>query len=220
MRWYNSLTYEYSSSLNQVLETVVEKRKPSAGISTNVDSKNFCKIHSTGDINVKTSTPSSGLPEMDLPNAEVGKVCLRFAPEPNGFLYIGHSKAALLSKYFADKYKGHLILRLDDTNPAKESNEFVQSLLKDIDTLGLVYDAITYTFDYFPQLMEMTEKLIREGKAYVDDTPVEQMRIERGEGVESKCRNHTVSKNLELWNEMIAGSETGIKCCLRGKLDF
>ncbi|KAL2928459.1 Glutamate--tRNA ligase cytoplasmic [Bienertia sinuspersici] len=218
VRWYNSLTYEYSSSFSQVLGMVVGKKK----LSTELNFQNHSQSHVNGDISGKTisNTPSSNLPEIDLPNAEVGKVCLRFAPEPNGFLHIGHSKAALLNKYFAEKYKGRLIVRMDDTNPEKESNEFVQSLLKDIDSLGLVYDVKTYTSDYFPQLMEMAEKLILEGKAYVDDTPVEQMRVERDEGVESKCRNNTVSKNLELWKEMIAGSEIGIHCCLRGKLDF
>ncbi|XP_010687370.1 glutamate--tRNA ligase, cytoplasmic-like [Beta vulgaris subsp. vulgaris] len=220
VRWYNSLMHEYATSLNQVLRMVVGNRKPSTGISTDSNSKSLSGIYSNGVTSEKTNTPSSSLPEIDLPNAEVGKVCLRFAPEPNGYLHIGHSKAALLNKYFADKYEGRLIVRLDDTNPAKESDEFVQSLLKDIDSLGLVYEVITYTSDYFPRLMEMAEKLIREGKAYVDDTPVEQMRTERDEGVESKCRGNTLSKNLELWKEMIAGSERGIKCCLRGKIDF
>ena len=86
---------------------------------------------------------------------------------------------------------------MDDTNPAKESNEFVAGLLQDIDSLGICYDAITYTSDYFPKLMEMAEMLILDYKAYVDDTPVEQMRIERDGGIESKCRNNSVEKNLE-----------------------
>jgi len=150
-----------------------------------------------------------GMPDIDLPNAEVGKVCLRFAPEPNGYFHIGHSKAALLNKYFAEKYKGRLIIRFDDTNPAKESNVFVQSLLKDIDTLGIVYDAVTFTSDYFPQLLKMAEKLIQEGKAYVDDTPVAEMRIERSDGTKPRCRSNTKEKNLELWNEMIRGSDQG-----------
>ncbi|KMT16328.1 hypothetical protein BVRB_3g054760 [Beta vulgaris subsp. vulgaris] len=197
--WYNSLTYEYSSSLNEVLGMAVGKIKLRAGIPTDLNSNNFSKIHANGDIIEKTKTPSSSLPEIDLPNAEFGKVCLRFAPEPNGFLHIGDSKAALLNKYFADKYEGRLIIRLDDTNPAKESNEFVQSLLKDIDSLGLVYEVITYTSDYFPQLMEMAEKLIREGKAYADDTPVEQMRTERDAGVESKCRNNTIGSQYKVY---------------------
>ncbi|KAK4278739.1 hypothetical protein QN277_016542 [Acacia crassicarpa] len=158
--------------------------------------------------------------EIHLPDAEVGKVRLRFAPEPSGYLHIGHAKAALLSKYFAEIYQGEIIIRFDDTNPAKESNEFVDNILADIDTLGIKYEAITNTSDYFDELMKMAEKLIREGKAYVDDTPREQMQKDRMDGVDSKCRNNSVEENLKLWREMIDGTERGLQCCIRGKLDM
>ncbi|KAK1556065.1 hypothetical protein Q3G72_035372 [Acer saccharum] len=158
--------------------------------------------------------------EVDLPDAEIGKVRFRFAPEPSGYLHIGHSKAALLNQYFAQRYQGQLIVRFDDTNPAKESNEFVDNILKDIETLGIKYEAVTYTSDYFPDLMEMAETLIRQGKAYVDDTPRDQMQKERMVGIESKCRNNSVEENMKLWKEMIVGSERGLQCCLRGKLDM
>jgi len=219
IRWYSSLSSEYSS-LNEVLGMYVGKKGPGKPVPSkwkDQDSQNESKS-AAGDANDKMKAPNR--PEVDLPDAEVGKVCLRFAPEPSGYLHIGHSKAALLNKYFAEKYKGRLIVRFDDTNPAKESNEFVENLLKDIETLGIAYDAVTYTSDYFPQLMEMAEKLIREGKAYVDDTPREQMQEERMHGIESKYRNNSVEKNLELWKEMIAASERGLMCCLRGKLDM
>ncbi|CAJ2630537.1 unnamed protein product [Trifolium pratense] len=156
----------------------------------------------------------------DLPDAEIGNVRLRFAPEPSGYLHIGHAKAALLNQYFADRYQGQVIIRFDDTNPTKESNEFVDNLVKDIGTLGIKYETITYTSDYFPELMELAEKLISQGKAYVDDTPGEQMKAERKDGIESKCRNQSVEENLKLWKEMIAGSERGLQCCVRGKLDM
>ncbi|KAJ0471569.1 putative glutamate--tRNA ligase [Helianthus annuus] len=136
----------------------------------------------------------SNRPEVDLPDAEMGKVCLRFAPEPSGYLHIGHSKAALMNQYFDQRYNGKVIVRFDDTNPAKESNEF--------------------------QLIEMAEKLIKQGKAYVDDTPREQMQKERMDGVDSKRRNNSVDENMRLWNKMISGSERGLQCCLRGKLDM
>ncbi|KAL5720847.1 glutamate--tRNA ligase [Ranunculus cassubicifolius] len=158
--------------------------------------------------------------EVDLPDAVVGKVCLRFAPEPSGYLHIGHAKAALLNQYFAQRYRGRLIVRFNDTNPTKESNEFVDNLLVDIKTLGIKYDDVTYTSDYFPQLMEMAESLILQGKAYVDDTPREEMKVQRMHGVESKCRSHGPERNMELWREMIAGSQRGLECCLRGKLDM
>ncbi|CAI9278020.1 unnamed protein product [Lactuca saligna] len=90
----------------------------------------------------------------------------------------------------------------------------------DIATLGIKYEKITYTSDYFPNLMEMAEKLIKKGKTCVDDTPKEQMRYEREKKIESKCRNQSVDENLKLWNEMVLGTEKGVQCCLRGKLDI
>ncbi|KAK4256210.1 hypothetical protein QN277_009106 [Acacia crassicarpa] len=157
---------------------------------------------------------------LSLPDAEVGKVRLRFAPEPSGYLHIGHAKAALLNKYFAARYQGQVILRFDDTNPAKESNEFVDNLLTDINTLGIKYETISYTSDYFDELMKMAEKLIREGKAYVDDTPRQEMQKHRMDGIQSKRRNNSVEENLKLWREMIDGTESGLQCCIRGKLDM
>ncbi|GJQ91324.1 glutamate--tRNA ligase, cytoplasmic [Tanacetum coccineum] len=79
---------------------------------------------------------------------------------------------------------------------------------------------VTYTSDYFPQLMEMAKQLIKEGKAYVDDTPRDQMQKERMDGIDSKCRNNTVHENFELLKEMKAGSQRGLQCCLRGKLNM
>ncbi|KFK30349.1 hypothetical protein AALP_AA7G249900 [Arabis alpina] len=138
---------------------------------------------------VKTDAEDKGKPLIDLPGADFGKVRFRFAPEPSGYLHIGHAKAALLNKYFVDRYKGELILRFDDTNPARENNEFVDSLIKDVGTLGIKYKKVTYTSDYFPDLMKMAEKLMREGKAYVDDTPTEQMKEERKNGITHALRS-------------------------------
>ncbi|CAL9003118.1 unnamed protein product [Prunus brigantina] len=221
-RWFNSLLAEYGDALNEVTATFVGKRglgKPtetkSKGTQANQESKSV-----NGDVSEKGKAGSRSTFEVDLPEAEMGKVRLRFAPEPSGFLHIGHSKAALLNQYFAQRYQGQLIVRFDDTNPAKESNEFVDNLLKDIETLGIKYETVTYTSDYFPQLMEMAENLIRQGKAYVDDTPREEMQKERMDGIESKCRNNSVEENLKLWKEMIAGSDRGLQCCVRGKLDM
>ncbi|TXG71077.1 hypothetical protein EZV62_006012 [Acer yangbiense] len=195
-RWFNSICAEYSDSLNEITATYVQSKR---------------------GLGKSSSRPCF---EVDLPDAEIGKVRLRFAPEPSGYLHIGHSKAALLNQYFAQRYQGQLIVHFDDTNPAKESNEFEDNLLKDNETLGIKYEAVTYTSDYFPDLMEMAETLIRRGKAYVDDTPREQMQRERLVGIESKCRNNSVEENMKLWKEMVVGSQRGLQCCLRGKLDM
>ncbi|KAH0856242.1 hypothetical protein HID58_084503 [Brassica napus] len=199
---------EYAEPLNKVAAYTLKKGsgKPVAAASKSKDQQ--------------TDANDKGKPEVDLPGAVMGKVKLRFAPEPSGYLHIGHAKAALLNKYFAERYQGEVIVRFDDTNPAKESNEFVDNLVKDIGTLGIKYERVTYTSDYFPELMDMAEKLMREGKAYVDDTPREQMQKERMDGIDSKCRNHSVEENLKLWKEMIEGSERGLQCCVRGKLDM
>lgn len=225
VRWFNSIASEYGEVLNEVTAQYVGKRGLGKAPASNPRAANYNSsliskdIEANKAVNSKES-PSASAFEVDLPGAKVGEVCLRFAPEPSGYLHIGHSKAALLNQYFANRYKGRLIIRFDDTNPSKESNEFVENLLKDIETLGIKYDAVTYTSDYFPQLMEMAENLIKKGKAYVDDTPREQMQKERMDGIESKCRNNSVEENLALWKEMVAGTERGMQCCVRGKLDM
>ncbi|KAB2085665.1 hypothetical protein ES319_A05G414500v1 [Gossypium barbadense] len=216
VRWYNSVSAEYSDALNEVTALYVGKK----GLGKQVAAKPKEQKSADGNSSDKVNLGSRPSSEIDLPYAELGKVRLRFAPEPSGYLHIGHSKAALLNQYFAQRYQGEVILRFDDTNPTKESNEFVENLIKDVETLGIKYQMITYTSDYFPKLMDMAEKLIKEGKAYVDDTPREQMQKERMDGIESKCRSNSVEENLKLWKEMIAGSERGLQCCLRGKLDM
>ncbi|PNH09799.1 putative glutamate--tRNA ligase, cytoplasmic [Tetrabaena socialis] len=158
--------------------------------------------------------------DIGLPGAEEGKVVTRFPPEPSGYLHIGHAKAALLNQYFADMYKGRLLVRFDDTNPSKEKDEFVENIMKDIADLGLRYEKLTYTSDYFPQLLELGEKLIRAGVMYADDTPVEAMRDQRMKGVESACRGRSVEENLARWEEMKAGSEVGLTNAMRFKMDM
>lgn len=213
-RYYTSISTQHATLLNELIPNKKDTGKPTSSTKQNEQDPNKTKVN--GTVNEKVSNR----PEVDLPEAEMGKVVLRFAPEPSGYLHIGHAKAALMNQYFAQKYKGKVIIRFDDTNPAKESNEFVDSLIIDIQTLGIKYEKITYTSDYFPQLMEMAEKLIKEGKAYVDDTPREQMQKERMDGIESQRRNQTVDENMKLWNEMVLGTERGLQCCVRGKLDM
>ncbi|KAG6408636.1 hypothetical protein SASPL_131654 [Salvia splendens] len=222
VRWFNSISTEYDAQLSELASTFLGKRGPAKVAASKLKEPQTSNSRSNTVENGVHTTETAGTRtfEVDLPDAEVGKVKLRFAPEPSGYLHIGHSKAALLNQYFAERYKGQVIIRFDDTNPDKESSEFVDNLLKDIETLGIKFSAITYTSDHFPQIMEMAEKLIREGKAYVDDTPREKMQQERMDGIESRCRINSVEENLNLWKEMIAGSERGLVCCLRGKLDM
>ncbi|KAL3695636.1 hypothetical protein R1sor_009712 [Riccia sorocarpa] len=213
-RWYNSITGEYPS-LKKLIAT---PKKPGAPI---VSSKGTDTKKKQGEnVSNEASSSSESTFDIELPEAKMGKVCTRFPPEPSGYLHIGHAKAALLNQHFAQKYKGRLIIRFDDTNPTKEKDEYVESILQDLDTLGVKGDALTYTSDYFEELQQMAEKLIKEGKAYVDDTPREQMQKERMDGIESKRRNTSVEENLALWKEMLAGSEKGTQCCVRGKLDM
>eukprot|EP00727_Mastigamoeba_balamuthi_P001452 m51a1_g11303 putative glutamyl-trna synthetase (935) ;mRNA; f:73748-77188 len=148
-------------------------------------------------------------------------VVTRFPPEPSGYMHIGHIKAALLNDFCAHvKNKGRLIVRFDDTNPAKERPEFYDSILSDLTSVGITPDSISYTSDHFDTLIAKAEQLIREGNGYVDDSPREDVKRGRAEGTESPARSYSVERNLELWDEMKRGTEHGMLCILRGKIDM
>ncbi|XP_004699962.1 bifunctional glutamate/proline--tRNA ligase isoform X2 [Echinops telfairi] len=157
---------------------------------------------------------------VELPGAEMGKVTVRFPPEASGYLHIGHAKAALLNQHYQVNFKGKLIMRFDDTNPEKEKEDFEKVILEDVAMLHIKPDQFTYTSDHFETIMKYAEKLIQEGKAYVDDTPAEQMKVEREQRIESKHRKNSVEKNLQMWEEMKKGSQFGQSCCLRAKIDM
>ncbi|KAI6234671.1 Glutamate--tRNA ligase [Aphelenchoides fujianensis] len=157
---------------------------------------------------------------VELKNAEEGKVVVRFPPEASGYLHIGHAKAALLNQYYQLKFKGQLIMRFDDTNPAKENAEYEQVIKEDLELLGIKPDRWTHSSDLFDAMLDYCEKLLKDGNAYVDDTDMETMRKEREARIESKNRDATVEKNLELWKEMKEGTERGQQCCVRLKLDM
>ena len=158
---------------------------------------------------------------IDLPNAQMGKVVTRFPPEPSGYLHIGHAKAAVLNEYFAHTYKGKLIIRFDDTNPTKERIEFQDSIIEDLALLGIKGDQVTYSSDYFDQMYELALKMIKDGNAYCDDTPLEKMREERMVGEPSARRDRSVEENLRVFTEeMKNGTEEGLKNCLRAKIDY
>uniref|UniRef100_A0A673BPB4 Bifunctional glutamate/proline--tRNA ligase n=1 Tax=Sphaeramia orbicularis TaxID=375764 RepID=A0A673BPB4_9TELE len=157
---------------------------------------------------------------VDLPGAEMGKVVVRFPPEASGYLHIGHAKAALLNQHYQVTFKGKLIMRFDDTNPEKEKEDFEKVILEDVAMLQIHPDQFTYTSDHFPKIMHFAEQLLAEGKAYIDNTPPEQMKQEREQRTESKCRNNTVEQNMKMWSEMKAGTEYGQTCCMRAKIDM
>uniref|UniRef100_A0A2A4J4S7 Bifunctional glutamate/proline--tRNA ligase n=1 Tax=Heliothis virescens TaxID=7102 RepID=A0A2A4J4S7_HELVI len=157
---------------------------------------------------------------IELPHAEMGKVVVRFPPEASGYLHIGHAKAALLNQYYQEAFQGKLIMRFDDTNPAKENAEFEKVILEDVDMLEIKPDLFTHTSQYFDLMLDYCVKLIKEGKAFVDDTPAEQMKNEREQKIDSKNRNNSVEKNLQLWEEMKKASDIGVQCCVRAKIDM
>uniref|UniRef100_A0A672T3R1 Bifunctional glutamate/proline--tRNA ligase n=1 Tax=Sinocyclocheilus grahami TaxID=75366 RepID=A0A672T3R1_SINGR len=157
---------------------------------------------------------------VELPGAEMGKVVVRFPPEASGYLHIGHAKAALLNQHYQVNFKGKLIMRFDDTNPEKEKEDFEKVILEDVAMLQIKPDQFTYTSDHFPTILRMGEKLLQEGKAYIDDTPPDAMKQEREQRVESRNRSNSVEKNIQMWEEMKKGTEFGQTCCMRAKIDM
>jgi glutamyl-tRNA synthetase len=148
----------------------------------------------------------------------MGKVCTRFPPEPSGYLHIGHAKAALMNQYFADTYKGKLIIRFDDTNPSKEKTEFEESIKEDLALIGVNSSIVSHTSDFFDQMYELALKMIKEGKAYCDDTDQMTMREQRTACQPSACRDNSIEENMRRFEEMTKGSEEGLKNCLRAKI--
>jgi glutaminyl-tRNA synthetase len=154
-----------------------------------------------------------------------GKVITRFPPEPNGYLHIGHAKAICLNFGLARDYGGRCHLRFDDTNPTKESQEYVDAIMEDVRWLGFDWGQHLYhASDYFEQLYQWAEKLIREGKAYVDDLSGDQIREYRGTltapGRDSPYRNRSVDENLDLFRRMRAGEFSDGSKTLRAKIDM
>jgi glutaminyl-tRNA synthetase len=154
-----------------------------------------------------------------------GRVHTRFPPEPNGYLHIGHAKSICLNFGLAQQYGGKFNLRFDDTNPAKEEQEYVDSIIDDVRWLGGDWDdRLFYASDYFDQLYEWAIKLIKDGKAYVCDLSADQMRDYRGTltepGRDSPHRNRTVAENLDLFERMRGGAFPDGSRTLRAKIDM
>ena len=157
---------------------------------------------------------------VELPGAREGEVVVRFPPEASGYLHIGHAKAALVNQYYQQTFKGKLILRFDDTNPAKENEHFENVIREDLEMLQVKYDVETRTSSYFEEMIELCSKMIKDGNAYADDTDGEVMKKEREMRSESKNRSNTVQKNWSMWEEMLKGTDYGQQCCIRAKIDM
>jgi glutaminyl-tRNA synthetase len=153
-----------------------------------------------------------------------GHVQTRFPPEPNGYLHIGHAKAICLDFGLADEFGGTTNLRFDDTNPEKEEQEYVDSIKNDVRWLGFEWDGLFYASDYFDQLFAWAIKLIKDGKAYVDDLTADEIRAHRGTltepGKDSPYRNRSVEENLDLFERMSKGEFLDGSRVLRAKIDM
>ena len=164
--------------------------------------------------------------DADLAEGKVKEIHTRFPPEPNGYLHIGSAKAIYINYMTAKTYGGKFNLRFDDTNPAREGDEYVQSILKDLEWLGATPNGgIFYGSDYFEKCYEYAEKLIQEGKAYVDDLTREEMQEYRGNDAgkpsrPSPYRDRTPEENLDLFRRMRAGEFADGEKTLRAKIDL
>ncbi len=164
--------------------------------------------------------------EEDLKNGKNdNRVHTRFPPEPNGYLHIGHAKSICLNFGLSQQYNGKCNLRFDDTNPVKEDTEYVDSIMEDVRWLGFKWEGEPrYTSDYFDQLYDWAVKLIKDGKAYIDDQPAEliseQKKSPTEPGIESPYRNRSVEENLDLFERMKNGEFTDGEKVLRAKIDM
>ena len=154
-----------------------------------------------------------------------GRLNTRFPPEPNGYLHIGHAKAICMDFGIAEKFGGTCNLRFDDTNPVKEDVEYVDSIMEDIHWLGFDWgDRLYYASDYFPKLWDLAIRLIKEGKAYVDEQSSEEIARQKGTptqpGIESPYRNRSVEGNLDLFERMNKGEFEEGRLVLRAKIDM
>lgn len=161
----------------------------------------------------------------DLKDGKNGnKVQTRFPPEPNGYLHIGHAKAICIDFGIAKRYGGVCNLRFDDTNPSKEDTEYVDSIMEDIQWLGFKWNNVYYASDYFQQLWDFAVRLIKEGKAYIDEQSREVIEVQKGTpqqpGTESPYRNRPIEESLELFEKMNSGELEEGSMVLRAKIDM
>ncbi|WP_413557666.1 glutamine--tRNA ligase/YqeY domain fusion protein [Bdellovibrio sp. HCB209] len=163
--------------------------------------------------------------EKDLESGKVKEVVTRFPPEPNGYLHLGHAKSICLNFGLAQEYNGRCHLRFDDTNPETEDTEYVESIMNDVKWLGFDWGKnLFYASDYFEEIYQWAEQLIKDGKAYVDSQNEEEVRVNRGDftrpGKNSAFRERSVEENLDLFRRMRAGEFAEGQHILRAKIDM
>jgi len=180
--------------------------KPNSGAASSADAK-------------KKGSNAPRVKLLTLEGAKEGNVVTRFPPEPSGFMHLGHCKAALLNYHFAQHYKGKLVLRFDDTNPQKATQAFEDAIRADVATLCIKPWKVTHTSDHFPLLIDTCRKMIASGDLYVDTQTGEEISAQRKNRQPSPNRDQSIEKNLALFDEMLKGSDVGVKCVVRAKMD-
>lgn len=160
----------------------------------------------------------------DIASGNVKSIVTRFPPEPNGYLHIGHAKSICINFGMAEQFGGKCNLRFDDTNPAKEETEYVESIKYDVKWLGFEWAELRYASDYFDQFYKWAVELIEAGKAYVDEQNAEEIRLNRGTltkpGINSRYRDRSVEENLKLFRRMTDGEFEEGAMVLRAKIDM
>ena len=163
--------------------------------------------------------------EQDIRNQVYSEgIMTRFPPEPNGYLHLGHAKSICLNFGLAAKYKGRVNLRFDDTNPERESRDYIAAIKEDIGWLGFEWHKELYASDYFETLYEFAIALIKRGLAYVDDSTSEEIAMQKGTpqvpGVAGRYRARSVDENLQLFEAMKLGKFADGEKVLRAKIDM
>ncbi|KAK2196584.1 bifunctional Ribosomal protein L25-Gln-tRNA synthetase [Babesia duncani] len=186
--------------------------------------KSLKELSLSGDDHLSTNFIYK-IAEKDIAEGKFKTVITRFPPEPNGFLHIGHAKSIVLNFELAKKFGGRTHLRFDDTNPATELQEYIDSIQRDVKWLGYDWgEHLYYASDYFQELHDWAVDLIKKGLAYVDDQSIEMIRSTRGSlttpGVESPYRNRSIEENLDLFKKMRDGAFPDGHCVLRAKIDM
>jgi glutamyl-tRNA synthetase len=188
-------------ALSEIVKEVVESVN---SLSKEELEKEYSKYQKEFEEQEKKKVEESK-PKLYLPGAEEGNFITRFPPEPSGYMHIGHAKVAYLEREFANIYKGKIFLYFDDTNPEKESQEYVDAFKKDLDWLGIKFDDEYYASDNLEKVYGYAEELIKKGKAYVCTCHPDTIKRNRFNGVACLHREHSIEDNLELFDQMLEG---------------